>query len=344
MTDFNKPATSDTYTNILTYLNAKIASSAKNLYTGDTNLPTDTLQYNRTSKQLEAWNGSSWVAQKIGNPNDASVTLAALAAEVLACIWKPGMIVATGKTITDVGGAVPGDDGFLLCNGASLLRLGTYAALFGAIGTTFGYADATHFNLPDGRGKNLLGKAAGAGTGSTLGQSFGSLDHTHTLATHLHAQTIHAHTLASHTHVTTNFHYHSLNSHTHTGGAHSHDSGSYRAQIGIDLSSGNLLRMNLDGGSGVFTAGYKSLVGAIAGEPHTVTPSVVCQGVSGSGGAVATTGPSTANTSSDASGTSGGPSVTDTGDSAAVNTGYSGILTTAGGNPPELVINWQIKI
>jgi microcystin-dependent protein len=43
--------------------------------------------------------------------------------------------------------------GWLECDGSSLLRAGTYAALFAAIGTTYGAADGTHFNLPDLRGR-----------------------------------------------------------------------------------------------------------------------------------------------------------------------------------------------
>ena len=38
--------------------------------------------------------------------------------------------------------------GYLLCNGASLVRA-SYAALFSAIGTIYGAADGSHFNLPD---------------------------------------------------------------------------------------------------------------------------------------------------------------------------------------------------
>ena len=38
--------------------------------------------------------------------------------------------------------------GYLLCDGASLLRA-SYPALFSAIGIIYGAADGTHFNLPD---------------------------------------------------------------------------------------------------------------------------------------------------------------------------------------------------
>lgn len=52
--------------------------------------------------------------------------------------------------------------GFLACEGQSLLRA-DYPALFGAIGTSFGAVDATHFNLPDLRGRFLRGADASSG-------------------------------------------------------------------------------------------------------------------------------------------------------------------------------------
>ncbi len=60
------------------------------------------------------------------------------------------------------GAAAP--TGWVLCDGASLLRAGTYADLFAAIGTTFGSVDGTHFNVPDFRG--IFPR--GAGTNGTL--------------------------------------------------------------------------------------------------------------------------------------------------------------------------------
>ncbi|MBU2249055.1 MAG: phage tail protein [Gammaproteobacteria bacterium] len=52
--------------------------------------------------------------------------------------------------------------GWLECNGASLLRA-SYAELFTSIGTNFGTADGTHFNIPDLRGKFLRGWDHAAG-------------------------------------------------------------------------------------------------------------------------------------------------------------------------------------
>ena len=45
---------------------------------------------------------------------------------------------------------------WLECNGASLLRA-DYPDLYSAIGTAFGTADGTHFNIPDLRGKFIRG-------------------------------------------------------------------------------------------------------------------------------------------------------------------------------------------
>lgn len=77
--------------------------------------------------------------------------------------------------------AVP--DGWLKCNGAPLSRA-TYAALFSAIGTTYGAGDGvTTFNLPDLRGEFL--RALDDGRGVDAGRGLGSLQmdanksHTH---------------------------------------------------------------------------------------------------------------------------------------------------------------------
>lgn len=83
---------------------------------------------------------------------------------------EPGEIIAYG------GSAAP--SGWVLCDGTSYVRTGAYAALFAAIGTTYGAADGSHFNVPDLRQRFPLGKAA-SGTGSTLGGTGGAIDHTH---------------------------------------------------------------------------------------------------------------------------------------------------------------------
>jgi hypothetical protein len=70
------------------------------------------------------------------------------------------------------GAAAP--SGWLLCDGASYLRT-DYAALFTVIGTAYGTADGTHFNVPDMRGRVPAGYAASGGNTdvATLGNNDG---------------------------------------------------------------------------------------------------------------------------------------------------------------------------
>lgn len=75
--------------------------------------------------------------------------------------------------------------GWLKANGAAVSRT-TYAALFTAIGTTFGAGDgSTTFNVPDLRGEFARGwdDARGVDTGRVFGsaQSSQNLSHTHTV-------------------------------------------------------------------------------------------------------------------------------------------------------------------
>lgn len=115
--------------------------------------------------------------------------------------------------ISDYGGtAAP--TGWLLCFGQSLLR-SSYAALFTAIGTTYGAADGTHFSLPDCQGRVTAGKdnmsgvsadrltaQTGGLNGDTLGATGGAetvtLDTT-MIPSHTHTASV---TDAGHTHTT----------------------------------------------------------------------------------------------------------------------------------------------
>ena len=129
---------------------------------------------------------------------------------------------APGRGAKDVGdifdtAASVAPAGSLLCYGQAVSRT-TYAALFAAIGTTFGSGDgSTTFNLPDCRGRVRAGKDDMGGTsanrltnqsgglnGDTLGAVGGS--ETHTLSTselpaHSHsAGTLAADSSGAHTH------------------------------------------------------------------------------------------------------------------------------------------------
>lgn len=123
--------------------------------------------------------------------------------------------VPSGALMAFAGSAAP--TGWLLCYGQAVSRA-TYAALFTAIGTTFGVGDgSTTFNVPDLRGRvaagddnmggtaaNRLTTAGGGVDGATLGAAGGA--ETHTLTT---AQ------MPAHTHTMTGF----TNRNTASGGS-----------------------------------------------------------------------------------------------------------------------------
>jgi len=345
MTNWNTPALTDTYTNFLTYLKDRDVSNAVMAYTTATNVVTGTLRYNRTTNVLEEWSGSAWVVQPIASLDAGSVVVASLAAAVLERIFQPGMIIPTGRTTADTG--------FVLCDGSAISRT-TYATLFGVIGTTFGAGNGTTtFNIPDLRGRFPLGKAT-SGTGSTLGGTGGSIDHTHTGPSHLHDMGNHTHTGPSHTHDYT--HTHGIGNHTHTM-AHTHTvpdhlhvltgSGAYSA---ITFDAGNSYQERLSGAhvwnrthrgsgetwsssSGSHNSGA-ALYGSTLGSGAFATGDVSTPNT-GSSGAGNTTSQSTATTGAGGTGATGVPSSN--------STGLSGTGTTSVSNPPFQAVNFQIK-
>tara|TARA_E500000081_G_scaffold116501_1_gene119825 strand:+ start:35 stop:526 length:492 start_codon:yes stop_codon:yes gene_type:complete len=89
-----------------------------------------------------------------------------------------------GSVIYHAANAAP--TGFLKANGAAVSR-STYAALFTAIGTTFGAGDGSStFNVPDLRGEFMRGWDDSRGIDS--GRSFGSAQ-ADELKAHTHTQT-----------------------------------------------------------------------------------------------------------------------------------------------------------
>jgi microcystin-dependent protein len=66
---------------------------------------------------------------------------------------------------------------WIVCDGASLERAGTYASLFAIIGTTFGSADGSHFNVPNLKGKVPVGLNASETEWDTLGETGGEKTH-----------------------------------------------------------------------------------------------------------------------------------------------------------------------
>ncbi len=97
-----------------------------------------------------------------------------------------GGIIPVGGLVAFASNTVPRD--WLLCDGSALDRVSN-KTLFDVIGVAYGAPSALTFNLPDLRQRVPLGKAA-SGTGATLGDSGGALDHHHTGAAGAHTHTI----------------------------------------------------------------------------------------------------------------------------------------------------------
>lgn len=108
------------------------------------------------------------------------------------------MLVPPGSITAYAAGSAPG--GWLICDGASLLKE-SYPLLFGVIGTTYGSVDENHFNLPNMKGRMLVGFNGADTSFDTMGEVGGSK--TATLTTN---------ELPAHTHTGT----------TDSAGAHSH--------------------------------------------------------------------------------------------------------------------------
>jgi microcystin-dependent protein len=91
-----------------------------------------------------------------------------------------------GTCIIDFAVSFDDDGGkWMICNGNSLLRA-DYPDLFTAIGTQYGAADGTHFNIPDTRYRALIGEGRLDGDGGnpliSIGNEIGEITHDLTIA------------------------------------------------------------------------------------------------------------------------------------------------------------------
>ena len=103
-----------------------------------------------------------------------STLRALVSAEAEARDTAIGKAVPAGTVIAFAANSAP--EGFVLCNGAAVSRT-TYAALFSAIGTTYGAGDgASTFNLPNLTDRFIQGSGtAGTYKGAGLPQASGSV-------------------------------------------------------------------------------------------------------------------------------------------------------------------------
>jgi len=136
----------------------------------------------------------NWVQEAGGiTPQDAA---AALVDMFDAFCFDQGVCRMVGELIPYASTTSP-TSRWLPCDGASVLRA-DFPDLFTVIGTTFGSVDSAHFNVPDLRGRVVVGVGSGSGL-TTYSEGDTGGEETHTLTT---AETpSHSHTDLGHTHV-----------------------------------------------------------------------------------------------------------------------------------------------
>lgn len=110
--------------------------------------------------------------------------------------FNEGACRVIGEIVIYASSTSPDPARWLACDGSSYLRT-DYPGLFALVGTAFGAADSTHFNVPDLRGRTVVGAGAGAGlTPRALGDSFGEEIHQLIVSetpSHSHTDTGHSH-------------------------------------------------------------------------------------------------------------------------------------------------------
>lgn len=134
---------------------------------------------------------------------DQATRVMSLMLQTLIFDYEPPPVTPVGAMMPWPGAAAP--TGWILCQGQSLLRA-SYVDLFALIGTTYGAADSTHFNLPDMRDKSPMG--AGGTVVTNPGDLNGELTHALVIGEipshdHDYAQVAHNHgvTDGGHAHV-----------------------------------------------------------------------------------------------------------------------------------------------
>lgn len=109
-----------------------------------------------------------WVSQTLGcaiQGNDLTIDQTKTD-QLLSAMKNLGkMVVPIGTVVFYLGTTIP--DGYLLCNGASLLRT-EYPELFEVLGTKCGSVDSAHFTLPDTHHRFLEGTTTLSEVGSYI--------------------------------------------------------------------------------------------------------------------------------------------------------------------------------
>jgi microcystin-dependent protein len=193
-----------------------------------------------------ATNGIKWGQVATAGIADNAVTLAKLASALQEFLVPTGSINAWSTNTAPTG--------WQLCDGTAVSRT-TYAALYAVIGTTYGSGDgSTTFNLPDLKGKVIVGRDSAQTEFDILAETGGAK--TVTLDTTMIPS--HAHTISAYSHSSIST---ADLSHTHGAGTYDVVSGTTGITATSSTAGSHQHNLNYSGRAGSTTTGYAIIDG-----------------------------------------------------------------------------------
>lgn len=263
--------------------------------------------------------------------------------------FNSGGLAPVGSIMQFAGSTAP--SGWLLCDGSAVGRV-TYSALFGVISTTYGVGDnSTTFNVPNLKGKVVVGLDSTQTEFDTLAETGGAKTHTHNSSSttgdsgsHQHSTTDHSHNTTDHSHNTADHSHYADHSHSVNPGATTTDSSSH-SHGGVTNNNNSVSKASSGNTSTNLAYGYHTH--GIDSSSHTHTVNIATfTSANANGYGVTTAGANAGNTTGGASAgnTTSGASDGNTTDTQGTHS-HSVSLTTATGDSiqPYIVLNYIIK-
>jgi microcystin-dependent protein len=174
----------------------------------------------------------------------------------------------TPTGMISIHSAATAPTGWLLCDGTSYSTT-TYANLYGVIGYTFGGSGA-NFNVPNLKGKVVVGIDAAQAEFDTRGETGGAMTHQHTIAA--------SSAIASNNH---DGHGHNTNAHSHGTTVNQNNTGDHNHNTNQITNTGNANALNHNHADTLATGTSSSNLGTPLGSSQNVASSAHSHTVNG---------------------------------------------------------------
>lgn len=168
MANWNEPALSHTYTQVLTALRARDEDLAKMFDGTGTNVPTGTIRWNASTNQFERWSGSAWQARVIAVTGGGTGATTAAAARTNLGLAIGTNVQAYSAPLASIAGLTTAADRMIYTTAANSYAVATLTAFArsllddadaAAVRATLGLGSAAVVSVPV--------SIANGGTGST---------------------------------------------------------------------------------------------------------------------------------------------------------------------------------